>query len=52
MQRLGENVAKFRVHFSQQVQILQAEYLGRIQQKQEGEMKQDHFYKGLNLEYW
>ena len=29
----GENVTKFVVHLSQQVQILQSEYLGRIQQE-------------------
>ena len=48
----GENVAKFRVHLSQQVQILQSEYLGRIQQEHMEEMKQDHFYEGLNPKYW
>ena len=32
-QGMGENVAKFRVHLSQQIQILQMEYPGRIQQK-------------------
>ena len=37
---------------SQQVQILQLEYLGRIQQEHAEEMKQDHFYKGLNPDYW
>ena len=35
----GENMAKFRVCLSQQVQILQSEYLGRIQQEYIGEMK-------------
>ena len=45
-----ENVAEFRVCLSQQVQILQLEYLGRIQQHIE-EMKQDHFYEGLNPKY-
>ena len=39
----GENMAKFGVHLSQQVQILQSEYLGRIQQEHIEEMKQDHF---------
>ena len=29
----GENVARFRVHLSQQVQILQLEYPERIQQE-------------------
>ena len=47
----GENVAKFGVCLSQQVQILQLEYLGRIQQEHIEEMKQDCFYKGLSLEY-
>ena len=51
-QRMGENVAKFRVHLSQQVQILQTEYPGRIQQEHVEEVKQDHFYKGLRSEYW
>ena len=35
----GENVAEFGVHLSQQVQILQSEYLGRIQQEHVEEMK-------------
>ena len=34
----GENVAQFRVHLSQQVQILQSEYPGRIQQEHVEEM--------------
>ena len=34
-----ENVAKFGVHLSQQVQILQLEYPGRIQQEHTEEMK-------------
>ena len=34
-----ENVAKFGVHLSQQVQILQLEYLGRIQQVHMEEIK-------------
>ena len=34
-----ENVAKFRVYLSQQVQILQLEYLGRIQQEHVEEKK-------------
>ena len=46
-----ENVAKFRVCLSQQVQIPQSEYLGRIQEDHVEEMKQDHSYKGLNPEY-
>ena len=48
----GENVAEFGVHLSQQVQILQLGYLGRIQQERMEEMKWDHFYEGLNAEYW
>ena len=35
----GENIAKLRVHLSQQIQILQSEYLGRIQQEHIEEMK-------------
>ena len=35
----GENVAEFGVCLSQQVQILQSEYLGRIQQEHIEEMK-------------
>ena len=47
----GENVAKFGVHLSQQVQILQSEYPGRIQQEHIDKMKQYHFYEGLNPKY-
>ena len=47
----SENVAKFRVHLLQQVQILQSEYPRRIQPEHLGEMKHDHFYEGLNPEY-
>ena len=47
----GENVAQFRVCFSHHDQILQSEYLGRIKQEQVEEMKQDHFYEGLNPKY-
>ena len=43
-----ENVAKFGVHLSRKVRILQSEYLGRIQQEHVEEMKQDCFYKGLH----
>ena len=46
-----ENIAEFGVHLSQQVQILQSEYLGRIQQEHIEEMKQDCFYEGLNPKY-
>ena len=51
MIRWGKNVAEFRVCLSQQVQILQLEYPGRIQQEHIEEMKQDCFYEGLNPEY-
>ena len=47
----GENVAKFGVCLLQQVQILQLEYLGRIQLEHIEEMKWDHFYEGLNPKY-
>ena len=47
-----ENMAGFRVHLLQQVQILQSEYLGRIQQEHMEEMKWDCFYEGLNPKYW
>ena len=47
----GENVAEFRVPMSQQVQILQSEYPGRIQQEHVEEMKQGHFYECLNPKY-
>ena len=47
----GENVAKFGVHLSQQVKILQSEYPGRIQLEHVEEMKQDCFYEGLTPEY-
>ena len=47
----GENMTEFGVHLSQQVQILQLEYLGRIQQEHIEEMKRDHFYEGLNPKY-
>ena len=51
-QESGENVAKFRVHLSQHIQILQSKYPGRIQLEHIEEMKCDHFYEGLNPEYW
>ena len=44
----GENVAEFGVCLSQQVQTLQSEFMGRVQQEYVEEMKQDCFYKGLN----
>ena len=50
-QGMGENVAEFGVCLSQQVQILQKEYPGRIQQEHVEEVKWDHFYKGLSPEY-
>ena len=43
-----ENVTEFRVCLSQQVWILQLEYLERIQQEHVEEMIWDHFYEGLN----
>ena len=39
------------VHLAQQVQILQSEYPGRIQQEYVEEMKWDHFYGSLNPKY-
>ena len=48
---MGENVAKFRVHLTQQVQILKTEYPGRIQQEHVEEVKWDCFYEGLSPEY-
>ena len=50
-QGMGENVAEFGVHLSQQVQILQTEYPSRIQQEHVEEVKWDCFYKGLSPEY-
>ena len=47
----GKNVAEFRMCLSQQVQILQSEYPGRIQQEHVKDMKQDHFYEGLSPKY-
>ena len=47
-----ENVAEFWVCLSQQVQILQSEYQGRITQEHVEEMKWDFFYEGLNPKYW
>ena len=49
---LGENVAEYRVHLLQQLQILQSEYPGRIWPEHVEEMKHDHFYEGLIPEYW
>ena len=50
-QGMGENVAEFGVHLSQQVQILLMEYLGRIQQEHVKGVKWDCFYEGLSPEY-
>ena len=47
----GENLARFGVCLLQQVQILQSEYLGRIQEEHIEEMKQDCFYEVLNPKY-
>ena len=47
-QGMGEHMAKFGLHLSQQVQILQMEYPSRIQQQHVEEVKWDHFYKGLS----
>ena len=47
----GENVDDFGVHLLKQVQILQSEYPGRIQQQHIEEMKWDHFYEGLSPKY-
>ena len=44
-------MAEFRVCLLQQVQILQSEYPGNIQQDHMKEMKWHHFYEGLNPEY-
>ena len=51
-QGTGEYVAEFRVHLSQQVQILQMEYPSRIQQEHVEEIKWDHFYKNLSPKHW
>ena len=48
---MGENMAEFGVCLSQQLQILQAEYPGRIQQEHVEEVKWDCFYEGLSPEY-
>ena len=50
-QGMGENVAEFGVCLSQQVQIVQMECPGRIQQEHVEEVKWDCFYKGLSPEY-
>ena len=50
-QGLSKNIAKFGVHLSQQVQILQSKYPGRIQLEHMEEMKHDHFCEGLNPKY-
>ena len=48
-QGMGENVAEFGVCLSQQVQIVQMEYSGRIQQEHVEGVKWDHFFEGLTL---
>ena len=40
------------MHLPRQVQILQLEYLGRIQPEHVEEVKHDCFFEGLNPEYW
>ena len=50
-QRSGKNMAEFGMHLSEQVQIHQLEYPGRIQPEHMEEMKQDHFYEGLSPKY-
>ena len=47
----NKNVAEFRVHFLQQVEIFQSEYPRRIQLEHLEEMKCDHFYEDFNPEY-
>ena len=44
----GQNMAEFRVHLLQWVQILQMEYPGQVQPEHVEEMKHDLFYEGLN----
>ena len=46
----GENIGDFGTHLSQQV--LQMEYPGWIQPEHMEKLKHDHFYEGLNPEYW
>ena len=50
-QEFRENVTEFWVHLSQQVQILQSEYPGRIQQEHVEELKWGHFCEDLNPKY-
>ena len=50
-QGLGENVGDFGVHLSQQVQILQSDYPGRIQPEHVEEMRHYCFCEGLNVKY-
>ena len=50
-QGMGDNMAEFRVHLSQQVQILRMEYPSRIQQEHVEEVKWACFYEGLNPKY-
>ena len=44
-------MAEFRAHLSQQVQVLQIEYPGKLQQEKVEEVKWDCFYESLNPEY-
>ena len=50
-QGLGGNVAEFGMDLSQQVQILQSGYLGKILPEHVEEMKLDCFYEDLNPKY-
>ena len=47
----GKNVAEFGVCLSQQLQILQSEYLGSVQPEHVEKMRPDCFYEGLNPKY-
>ena len=47
----SKKIAEFGVHLSQQVQTLQSQYPGRIQQEHVEEMKCNCFYEGFNPEY-
>ena len=51
-QGLSKNVAEYGVCLLQQVQILQSEYLGSIQQEHMEEVKCNCFYEGHNPKYW
>ena len=45
-------MAEYSVHLSQQIQILQLNYPGRIWPEHVEEMKHACFYEGLNPKYW